>query len=69
MSIYLLPRHHSTEPVSPGAPVEEDRGGTVATTIQKTHPSLFQLSFYLEPLSFTPRLARDEGLDVPLGLG
>lgn len=68
MSIYLLPRHYSTEPVSPGALVEA-RGGMVVATIQKTHPSLFQLSFYLEPLPFTPRLLGDKGLDVALGLG
>lgn len=68
MSIYLLPSHHSTEPVSAGAPVEEGTGETVVTTIQKTRPSLSQLSFYLESLSFTPQLAGDKGLDVPYTL-
>lgn len=47
----------------------EARGGTVVVTVWKTNPSLFQLSFYLKPSSFTPRLAGNEGLDVALGLG
>lgn len=67
VSIYLQPSHYSSESVSPGALVEA-RGGIVGATIQKTHPSLSQLSFYLEPLSFTPRLAGSEGLEVALGL-
>lgn len=68
MSIYLLPRHYSTEPVSPGALVEA-RGEWWWQQFRKLTPPSFNFPFILEPLSFTPRLACNEGLDVGLGLG
>lgn len=46
----------------------EARGKALVTTIQKTHPSHYNFPF-IQPVSFTPRLAGYKGLDVALGLG
>lgn len=45
MSIYLLDCNYSTEPVSPGALVEEDRGGTECSHLESSPlpPSTFLL--------------------------
>lgn len=67
MPIYLWPNHYSTQPVRPGG-LWRPEGEQKWQQFRKLTPSLFQLSFYLEPLSFTPPLAGSWGLDMALSL-